>query len=109
MPSYTLIADLGKQIQVSKDATLSKIIHHDGNLKVVLFAFGSGQELSKQTVSGLAILQILQGNARVTVASDEQELSAGSWLYMEAGVSHAIYARTDLIMLFTVLTGADPR
>lgn len=52
-----------------------------------------------------AIIEILQGDARVTLDTDEKELSAGSWVYMEAKLPHSIYARTDVVMLLTMLTG----
>jgi quercetin dioxygenase-like cupin family protein len=42
----------------------------------------------------------------VTLDGDVKELSAGSWVYMEAKLAHAVYARTDVVMLLTMLTGA---
>jgi quercetin dioxygenase-like cupin family protein len=50
-------------------------------------------------------MEILQGDARVTLDGDEKEFSAGSWVFMEAKLPHAVYARTDVIMLLTMLTG----
>ena len=51
---------------------------------------------------------ILQGDARVTLDNEEKEFSVGSWAYMEANLPHSIYARTDVIMLLTMLTGVQP-
>ena len=50
------------------------------------------------------IMQILRGNARVTLDGEERELAAGSWIYMEANLPHAIYGRTDFVMLLTMLS-----
>ena len=106
MSSYFLCEDFRKQIAIQKDAIVSKTVHRDEHVKVVLFAFGSGQELSQHTAAVPAIVEILQGEARVTIASDEQEMTSGGWLYMQPHVTHAIYARTDLFLLLTMLTGS---
>jgi quercetin dioxygenase-like cupin family protein len=108
VPSYTVIENLLKEVQIPNDGTLSRTIHRDDKVKIVLLGFAGGQELSQHTVSVPAIIEILQGDARVTLDADEKELSAGSWVYMEAGLPHAIYARTDVIMLLTMLTGTQP-
>ena len=108
MPSYTVIENLLQAVEIPQNGTLSRTIYRDDNVKIVLFGFAGGQELSQHTVAVPAIIEILQGDARVTLDTDEKELSTGSWVYMEAKLPHAIYARTDLIMLLTMLTGAQP-
>jgi quercetin dioxygenase-like cupin family protein len=95
-------------VQIPKDGTLSRTIYRDGKVKIVVFGFAGGQELSQHTASVPAIIEILQGDARVTLDAEEKELSTGSWVYMDAGLPHAIYARTDVIMLLTMLTGTQP-
>jgi hypothetical protein len=55
-------------------------------VKLVLFGFAGGQELSQHTATVPAIIQILKGDARVTLDGEERELSAGSWVYMEANL-----------------------
>jgi quercetin dioxygenase-like cupin family protein len=108
LPSYTAVQNLLKQVQIPQDGTLSRTIYRDDKVKIVVFGFAGGQELSQHTASVPAIIEILQGDARVTLDAEEKELSAGSWVYMDAGLPHAIYARTDVIMLLTMLTGAQP-
>jgi quercetin dioxygenase-like cupin family protein len=105
VPSYTLIEDLSTQLQIPQDGSASRTIHQDERVKCVLIGFAGGQELPLHTTAVPVIMQILRGNARVTLDGEERELSAGSWLYMEANLSHAIYARTDFVMLLTMLKG----
>ena len=107
MPKYTVIENLLKAVEIPQDGTLSRTIYRDDNVKIVLFGFAGGQELSQHTASVPAIIEILQGDARVTLDEQEKELSAGSWVYMEAKLPHAVYARTDVVMLLTMLTGAQ--
>ena len=107
MRSYTVVENLLKAVEIPQDGTLSRTIYRDDNVKIVLFGFSGGQELSQHTAAVPAIIEVLQGDARVTLDSEEKELSAGSWVYMEAKLPHAIYARTDVVMLLTMLTGAQ--
>lgn len=109
MANYTFIANMLKEIEIPQDGTLSRTIHRDDHVKIVLFGFAGGQELSQHTASVPAIVEILRGDARVTLDGEEKELSAGSWVYMEAKLPHAIYARTDVVMLLTMLTGAQEK
>lgn len=109
MPNYTVVEDLLKEVQIPQDGTLSRTLYRDEQVKIVLFGFSGGQELSQHAASVPAILEILQGDARVTLDSEVKELSAGSWVYMEAKLAHSVYARTDVVMLLTMLTGAQTK
>jgi len=109
VPSYSVIDNLTSAIEIPKDGTLSRTIHRDNQVKVVLFGFAGGQELSQHTASVPAMIEIVQGEVRLTLDGDEKELSAGSWVFMEANVPHAVYAETDAVMLLTMLTGAEPK
>ncbi len=106
MANYVAVENLLNAIEIPQDGTLSRTIHRDERVKVVLFGFAGGQELSQHTAAVPAILEILQGDARVTLDGEEKEFSAGSWAFMEANLPHAVYARTNVIMLLTMLTGA---
>lgn len=103
MPNYIAIDDLRKTIEIPKDGTLSRTIHQDARAKIVLFGLAGGQEMSRHTAASAAIVEILQGQVRFTLDGEEKELSTGSWVFMEANVPHAVYARSDAIFLLTLL------
>ena len=105
MPNYLAIENLLKELEIPKDGTLSRTLHRDDRVKVVLFGFAGGQELSQHTASVPAIIEILSGEARVTLDGEEKELSRGSWVFMEANLPHAVYAKSDVVMLLTMLHG----
>src|ERR1035438_2205331 len=109
LAKFSIVENLLKQVEIPRDGTLSRTIHRDDYVKIVLFGFAGGQELSQHTAAVPAIVEILQGDARVTLDGEEKELSAGSLVYMEAKLSHAVYARTDVVMLLTWLPGAGGR
>jgi quercetin dioxygenase-like cupin family protein len=103
VPNYIAIDDLRKTIEIPKDGTLSRTIHQDARAKIVLFGLAGGQEMSRHTAASAAIVEILQGQVRFTLDGEEKELSTGSWVFMEANVPHAVYARSDAIFLLTLL------
>ena len=105
MPNYTVVQNLPKEIEIPKDGTLSHTLHKDNQVKVVLLGMAGGQELSRHMASVPVTIQVIQGEARVTLDGEEKELSNGSWVFMEANLPHAIYARTDVFLLLTMLHG----
>jgi quercetin dioxygenase-like cupin family protein len=109
LPNYLSVENLAKEIEVPKDATRSRVLHQGDKTKIVLIALAGGQELAQHTAAIPVTLQILQGDARVTLDGDEKEFSAGSWAFMEANLPHSVYARTDVIMLLTMLGGAQQK
>ncbi len=109
MPNCIVVQSLLKEVEIPKDGTLSRTLYRDDHVKIVLFAFSGGQELSQHTASVPAMIEIVQGEARVTFDGEEREFSTGSWAYMDANLPHAVYARTDVVMLLTMLTGAEKK
>jgi len=101
--AYTYIADLAKAIEPPLDGTLSRTLFSDERVKVVLFGFSAGQELSEHTSTKPAIVQVLSGKALLTLGGDKVAAGPGSWIRMPAGLPHAVKAETPVIMLLTLL------
>lgn len=100
---YTLISDLAKEVQPPAKGILSRTLLDNDRLKVVAFGFAQGEELSEHTASMPAVLHFLQGEATVTLGDDRQEATAGTWVYMPAGLKHSIRAKTPVFMLLLPL------
>lgn len=100
---YLLIEDAAKLIEtITPDSIVSRTFFKGDRLKAILFGFDAGQELSEHTSSQAAIIQIVKGDAVVTLGEDRYELTAGSWIHMPPRLKHSIYARTPLHMLLTM-------
>jgi quercetin dioxygenase-like cupin family protein len=100
---YTLIEDMAALIEtIQPDSIVSRTFHKDDRLKAIMFGFDAGQELSEHTSSQAAIIQIVKGDATVTLGEDRYELTAGSWIHMAPRLKHSVYARTQVIMLLTM-------
>jgi len=96
---YTLVEDLAAMIDIQPESIVSRTFYKGDRLKAVLFGFDAGQVLSEHTSSQAAIIQIVRGDASITVGDDHHELKAGSWLHMPARLKHSVHAKTPLIML----------
>jgi quercetin dioxygenase-like cupin family protein len=105
--AYTLVEELPALLgPLQPQSIVSRTFFKGENLKALLFGFDAGQELSEHTSSQAAILQIVQGEATITVGEDRYELKAGSWLHMPPRLKHSVYAKTSLIMQLLLYAAA---
>lgn len=108
--SYTHVPDLLAQLpEIPADSIVSRTFYRDGQVKAILFGFAAGQELSEHTASVAAILHVVQGQARVTVAGEAFDAGPGTWVHMAPQTPHSIVAETPVVMLLTMLNNEDPR
>lgn len=100
MNNYISIENISKAIEdIPADSIISKTILKEGNQKVILFAFSSGQELSDHTSKSNAIIHIISGEGSIRVDSEEIKAQPGTWLHIKSELPHSIQADTDLLML----------
>ncbi|MDP3069932.1 MAG: cupin domain-containing protein [Opitutaceae bacterium] len=70
-------------------------------LRVTLFRFATGQELSEHTTSARALVQVLAGSCDFNLNGETRHLTAGDLLHMPPKLSHAVRATADLTLLIT--------
>jgi quercetin dioxygenase-like cupin family protein len=103
MSEYTLWLDLAKEVQPPDQGILSRTLFSDDRLKVVLFGFAQGEELSEHTASMPAVLHFLQGEAKMTLGDDKLDARPGTWVHMARGLRHSIRAQTPVVMLLLLV------
>jgi quercetin dioxygenase-like cupin family protein len=106
MDAYYLLRQLGDEIRIPEKGILSHTLHNDDAVKIVLFGFAPGQELTAHTAPMPATIQLLQGDASITLGSDTHELSAGALIHMQPKLVHGIVAKSPLLMLLTLVKAA---
>jgi quercetin dioxygenase-like cupin family protein len=72
---------------------------------LTLFAFDEGEGLSTHTAPGDAFVQILHGEAAITVGGEKLVVEAGEVVVMPAQIPHALQAEKRFKMLLTVIKG----
>ena len=100
---YTLVAELAESMETPADGTLSRTLYQDERLKVVLFSFSAGQELSEHTASTPAVMHFLTGESDVTLGPDRVTARAGTWIHMQPHLLHSIRTRTPVAMLLSLI------
>jgi quercetin dioxygenase-like cupin family protein len=84
-------------------AVVSRIILKRETGNVTLFAFDDGQELSEHTTPYDALVQVVDGEAAITVAGQPHRLRAGDMIIMPAHQPHALKAVSRFKMLLTMI------
>lgn len=105
---YVFVKDLRAQARVPENGILSQTLQNDERSKTILFGFAAGQELSAHTAPFPATLAFLKGEASVRLGADWQEAAEGTFVYMPPYLEHGIKAKTDVVMLLTMVKGVAP-
>lgn len=102
--TFTYFADLAAQVpEVPADSILSRTLLTSDGLKVIVFKFAAGQELSEHTAAMPAIIHILRGEARLTLGGEVYAAGVGAWAHMAAGLPHSVFAQTPVTLLLLML------
>jgi quercetin dioxygenase-like cupin family protein len=86
-------------------AVVSKTLIKKDTGTVTLFAFEAGQGLSEHTAPFDALVQVLDGEARITIGGEPQTVTTGEMIIMPANVPHALQAEKAFKMLLVMIRG----
>ena len=102
--AYQFIGRIADEMPtIPPDSIVSRTLHSDPAVKVILFGFAPGQELSEHTSARRAMLYFVDGNAEVRLGGDTFEAEAGSFAYMPPHLPHSITARAETRMLLIMM------
>ena len=102
-PDNCRIRQLADELQPPESGKQSIVLLDDANTKVVLFAFAAGSGLTEHVAPFPAIIQIVKGEAAMTVGEDSVAGKPGTWIQMAAKTPHSVIAETPVVMLLTLL------
>ncbi len=71
--------------------------------RILIFAFDENQELREHTAPHDAVVQILEGSARICIEKNPFILKDGDVIILPANIPHAVYANTKMKMLLTMI------
>lgn len=98
--------ELAAAVQTSAAGIVSRTVLQTPELRVVLFAFAEGQELTAHSSKRRALVQILQGECEFKFNGVWSRLGAGSLLHMPPDHPHAVRAHAGAFSMLLTL-GAD--
>jgi len=97
------IIDLREPVETPDDGIVSRAIYNDDDVRVVHFSFAVGQQLSDHTAPMPVTLEVVEGEATITLDDDVVEGRPGTWIHMPGNTPHSVVARTPLVLLLTLL------
>lgn len=98
---------LPEAVQVSPAGIVSRTVLQTPELRVVLFAFDAGQELTAHTSRRRAVVQVLSGNCEFRFAGAWHRLVAGTLLHLPPDHPHAVRASDGPFSMLLTLA-AEP-
>ena len=101
------VLPLAAQAQVSAAGSVSRTVLQTPEVRIMLFAFDAGQELTSHTSSRRAVVQILDGTGDFHFGSAWHRLAAGSLLHLPPNHPHAVRAADGPFTMLLTLA-AEP-
>lgn len=94
---------LAALLDYSTEAIVSRALVQKETGSVTLFSFDIGQKLSEHTAPFDALVQILEGQAELTIGGQKVCPKAGECVLMPANIPHAVNAVERFKMLLTMI------
>lgn len=94
-------------IEYQSDAIVSKEILKTSFGTITLFAFDEDQGLSEHTTPFEALVQVIDGEAEITISGELHKVAEGEIIHMPAGKQHALKAEKRFKMLLTMLKSSE--
>jgi quercetin dioxygenase-like cupin family protein len=94
---------LSDLIRYQEGSVVSRVLLKREKGNITLFAFDEGQGLSEHTSPFDALVQVVEGEAEITVAGKPIALKPGQVVLLPAEKPHAVKATTRLKMVLTMI------
>lgn len=100
--------DLASLVSYEDGSVVSNTIHKDAAGTITAFAFDAGEGLSEHTAPFEAFVQIIDGEAEVSIAGAPHAVRAGQLLRLPAGIPHGLRAVSRFKMLLVMMKASAP-
>lgn len=93
---------LKDQVAYQPGQVVSKTLVQNDKVSMTIFSFDKEEEISTHAAGGDAMVTVLEGKGRFTVAGDVFYLEAGETLIMPKDIPHAVYGEERFKMQLVV-------
>ena len=100
-------ADIVALVDYQSNSVVSRTIIDSSAGSVTLFAFDQGQGLSEHTAPFDALVQIIDGEAVITIDGHSINVKSGEVTIMPANRPHALKANTKFKMMLVMIRGSE--
>ena len=99
------VLNLEQMIDYAEGGVVSKQVIKTDSGNLTLFSFDEGQGLTEHTSPYNAVVQVLDGQAEISINRQPHILKAGQTIIMPANVPHALHAIKRFKMLLSMVKG----
>lgn len=101
---YFLISNVESAVaDIPADSIVSRTVYLGETLRIILFGFAPGQELSEHTSNREVVLHFLRGEADLVLGEAPATAGPGTVVRLAPKLPHSVYARTETLMLLTMI------
>ncbi len=93
---------LKDQVEYQPGQVVSKTLVQNDSVSMTVFSFDKGEEISTHAAAGDAMVTVLEGKGRFTVADEVFFLEEGETLIMPKNIPHAVYGEEKFKMQLVV-------
>lgn len=98
-----VVTGVHTDLPMSNHATTSRALLDNDAVRVVVFVFDTGEQLTEHTAAKPVVVQLLEGRMRFQLDGVDHELAAGDLVYLAPGAPHALEAlqpsRVSLVLV----------
>lgn len=94
---------LAKLVTTQRESVVSRTLVKKPTGTITLFAFDLGQALSEHTAPFEALLQVLEGEAEISIGGKPHRVKGGEAILLPAGIPHGVNAVAPFKMLLTMI------
>jgi quercetin dioxygenase-like cupin family protein len=95
--------DLNALVGYQEGSVVSKTLLDRGIGTITLFSFDAGQGLSEHTAPFDAFVQVVDGDAEITISGERHTVRAGEIIIMPADQPHSLKALQPFKMLLVMI------
>ena len=97
------VVDLQDLVVYQEGQVVSRTLSQLPKITLTLFAFPAGEGLSTHKAPGDALVQVLDGEAEITIGGTPHVVKGGQSIVMPADIPHGLKAITNFKMLLTLI------
>ena len=97
------VIELAKLIAYQEGSVVSRTLIDKKTGTITLFAFDKGQGLSEHTAPFDAFVQVVEGEAEITISGERFQVSQGQAIIMPANEPHALKATESFKMALVMI------
>lgn len=97
------VFNTGNLIDYQENSVVSTEIVKKESGTITMFAFDEGEGLSEHSAPFDAMVQVIEGTLKLSIAGEPYVLNRGDMIIMPANVPHALHAETKLKMILTMI------